>query len=126
MNAKTIMPTAPSQLKFMILLHQPKTSGPPPAEFLAQIMPRFEKWMNDMTTKRHVLSTNGLDFTGVVLRGPRGGNVTDGPYTEAKEIIGGYILIQADDFRQAIELARACPGLDYQMAVEVRPIKSPP
>src|SRR5262245_34049189 len=110
MNSNITMAAA-AKSQFLILLHQPKSSGPPPAEFLKEVMLRFEKWMNDMSAKGCVISTNGLDFTGIVLRGPRGGSVTDGPYSEAKEIVGGYVLVQADSFQQAVELARACPGL---------------
>lgn len=49
-----------------------------------------------------------------------GESLTDGPYLEAKEIIGGYVTIKAADLKEAVEAARRCPGLDYRMAVEVR------
>ena len=105
----------------MLLLRQP--NGPPPASGdLAKIMDRFAAWMQGMKDQGMVISTNGLETTGKVLRGRRGATVTDGPFAEAKEIIGGYVLIAADDLEQAVEAARDCPGLDYAMAVEVRPI----
>ena len=45
----------------------------------------------------------------------RGGEVTalDGPYTETKEVIGGYFLIEADSMDEAVELAKDCPGAAY-------------
>lgn len=52
-----------------------------------------------------------------------GAVITDGPYAEAKEIVGGYILINASSLDEAVEIARGCPGLDYRLAVEVRPVK---
>ena len=76
-----------------------------------------------MNAKGIVAGNNGLENTGKTLRGHRGATVTDGPYSETKEIVGGYILIHAESLSHAVEIARDCPGLDYQLAVEVRPIK---
>lgn len=113
--------------QFMLLLHQPHGTGPGPmAEELRHIMGRFNDWMSAMKAKGLVVGTNGLDVTGAVLRGPRGASVTDGPYLETKEIVGGYVIIKAASLTQAIEVARDCPGLDYQLAVEVRPIRVRP
>jgi hypothetical protein len=52
--------------------------------------------------------------------------VTDGPYAEAKETVGGYVVIAADNLAQAVEIAKGCPGLDYETLVEVRPIEKLP
>jgi hypothetical protein len=85
-------------------------------------MKRFGAWMQSLAEKGAVVATNGLGHTGRVLRGSHGATMTDGPYAEGKEVVGGYVLIQADDLEQATELARECPGLDFTMAVEIRPV----
>jgi len=90
---------------------------------MEHIMARFSEWMNAMSVKRLVSGTNGLEAIGAVLRGHRGATITDGPYSESKEIVGGYVIVAADNLSHAVELARDCPGLDYRMTVEVRPIK---
>jgi len=46
--------------------------------------------------------------------------VTDGPFTEAKEVVGGYWVIQARSTEEAVEWAKRCPGVDCR--IEVRPI----
>ena len=46
--------------------------------------------------------------------------VTDGPFAEAKEVVGGYWLIQARSTEEAVEWAKRCPGEDCR--IEVRPI----
>jgi len=70
-----------------------------------------------------VAGTNGLDQAGKILRGPAGETVvTDGPYAEAKEVVGGYVLLNVATMRAAVAIAKQCPGLDYRMAVEVRPV----
>lgn len=114
-------PSQTDRLQYLLLLRQPH--GPaPPAEELSKIMGRFDLWMSDLSDRGVVVSTNGLGPGGTVLRGPRGRSVSDGPFVESKEIIGGYVLIRVPSYEEAVEAARGCPGLDYGMAVEVRPI----
>jgi hypothetical protein len=48
--------------------------------------------------------------------------VTDGPFVEAKECIGGYSIVKADSIAAAAELAKGCPGLLTGGTVEVRPL----
>lgn len=47
--------------------------------------------------------------------------VTDGPYTETKEVIGGYFVVEADSLEDAVRMAEGCPAAAYG-AVEVRQI----
>jgi hypothetical protein len=110
----------------MLLLLQPDSGPAPSPEELQQIMARFMVWMQELKSKNIVVSTNGLEPTGKILRGSRGAVITDGPYGESKEIVGGYILINADDLDHAVEIARGCPGLDHRLSVEVRPVRSQP
>lgn len=116
------MTTQTKKPQFLLILRQPG-GGTPQPEQLQKIMVRFGEWMKAMSAKGMVIGTNGLEITGKVLRGPRGASITDGPYPEAKEVVGGYVLITADNLEEAIEAARDCPGLDYHMAVEVRPVR---
>jgi hypothetical protein len=110
-----------SKPKFILFLRQPHGDGPPPApRELEAIMERFKIWMDDMGARGHLIGTNGLDTSaGKVLRGSM---VTDGPLIEAKEIVGGYVMLTAENLDQAAQLASECPGLEYGMAVEVRPV----
>jgi hypothetical protein len=119
------MNPTPKKSSYLLLLHQPHGGVPAPEE-LKKIMARFTEWMDRMKDKGMVEGTNGLEITGKVLRGPRGRSITDGPYVESKEIIGGYVLISAASEAEAVEAARECPGLDYHMAVEVRPVRPRP
>jgi len=116
------MNSSPPKSQFLLILRQPP-GGAPPADALKKIMAEFHGWMEAMKAKDMVLGTNGLaPAGGKVLRGPKGLSVTDGPYAEAKEIVGGYVLIAADSLEAAVEAARGCPGLNYQMSVEVRAV----
>ena len=58
---------------------------------------------------------------GKVLRGHPGQvRVTDGPYTETKEVLGGYYLIEAPSYEKAVEECRDSPHLSYGGTIEVR------
>ncbi len=46
--------------------------------------------------------------------------ITDGPYAESKEIIGGYVRIKAKDINEAAEIAKECPVLKLNGSVEIR------
>ena len=48
--------------------------------------------------------------------------VTDGPYAEVKEVVGGYFLIRASSYDVAVEIARTCPHLRYGGRIEVRQV----
>jgi hypothetical protein len=48
--------------------------------------------------------------------------VSDGPFAESKEAIGGYFLLQVGSFDEAVAIAQQCPGLAYGAKVEVRPV----
>ena len=108
--------------QFMFLLRHPP--GRPGEAQLHEIMAKFAVWMQGLAERGEVAGGNGLQHTGAILRGAGGVEVTDGPFAEAKEIVGGYIMINAPDLPAAIAIARGCPGLAYGLAVEVRPIES--
>jgi hypothetical protein len=57
---------------------------------------------------------NIIDMGGKLKPGGRivtASGVTDGPFTEAKEIVGGYMVVAAESYDAAVEIARECPGL---------------
>jgi hypothetical protein len=49
----------------------------------------------------------------------RGGAVTDGPYVEGKEIVGGWSFIQADSLEKALEVAKEVPSFDSVEVIEL-------
>lgn len=61
-----------------------------------------------------------LDPTGKVLKA--GGLVTDGPFVEIREILGSFVVIEADSLDDAITAAHGCPVLDRGGSVEIRPV----
>jgi hypothetical protein len=93
------------------------------AEEAQQQMQRWMTWLKDLADKGHIKDPgHPLERSGKLVKG-RPKSVTDGPFAEAKDIVGGYTLVQADDLAQAVELTSGCPILDVaDGAVEVRPV----
>ena len=56
----------------------------------------------------------------------RASGVTDGPFAETKELIGGFMVVLAESYEQALEIVRECPGLlSPGMSTEIREISAP-
>ena len=87
-----------------------------------QSMQRWMSWMRELDAKG-LLKDRGqpLELTGKVVRGQQK-TVTDGPYTEAKDLVGGFTIVEARDIDHAVELSRGCPILEGGGSVEVRPV----
>ena len=86
------------------------------------LMQRYYDWSQEIADNGISLSSAPLMETGRVLTA-RDGIVVDGPYTETKESIGGYYIVKADDYDQAVEIARGCPALTYNGIVEIREVQ---
>jgi hypothetical protein len=85
-------------------------------------MQKWVGWFRELNEKGVVKDPgNPLDASGRVVRG-HGKDVHDGPYAEAKDLINGYVLIEAPTIDQAVELSKSCPILEDGGSVEVRPI----
>lgn len=87
-----------------------------------QIMQKWMNWFKELGATGN-LKDGGqpLEDGGKVVNS-RNGAVTDGPYAETKDLVGGYTLIEADTLARAAELAKGCPILERGGVVEVRPI----
>ena len=112
--------------QFLLLFRHPSEGPDPTPEEMQQIMGRWVAWMKGMKAKGQFVGADRLDDGGKVVRGPGGKSVTDGPFAETKEIVGGYVIVAADSLAQAVELSRGCPGLDNGTIIEVRPIEQLP
>jgi hypothetical protein len=110
-------------VKYLLLLNTPSpdltdelpAEAPTEEEFWA-----FDKAVTDAGVK---LDGNALDENATTVRVRVNGErvVTDGPFAETREIVGGYYLIDVPDLDAALDWAARCPGARYG-TVEVRPI----
>jgi len=97
---------------------EPAANSPEYGAWYAEIVAWYEKW-----------GATGKLEGGHQLQGPdtaktvRGGAVTDGPFMETKEVLGGYSVFEADTIDEAADIAKTWPGVDKGwITVEVRPV----
>jgi len=88
---------------------------------MQQQMQKWGAWIQQLQKDGHFKAGEPLETGGKVVQGKRKA-VTDGPYAEAKDLVGGFLLIEARNLDEATELSRGCPGLDVDGSGEVRPI----
>jgi len=91
------------------------------AEELERAMQKWRVWTEELAGKGKYVTGQRLTRSGSVLTGKKK-ELTDGPFTEGKEIVGGFVVIKAVDLGDAIESARGCPIFDYDGSAEVREI----
>ncbi len=85
-------------------------------------MEKWMTWFREIEAKGHVKDPgHPLERAGKIVSG-KPIAVHDGPFAEAKDVIGGYTLIEANDLAEAAEVAKGCPILAVGGAVEVRPV----
>jgi len=111
--------------QFLLLLHHPnpeRFKKLPPDELQAAIA-KYMAW----TQKPFNVSSNRLDPDGGRVVRQNGGSpvVTDGPFGETKEVCGGYFLIEAADYDDAVRLTLDHPHLQHGGTIEVRKIWQP-
>ena len=85
-------------------------------------MQRWASWVEGLAKEGRTRGGDPLELTGKVVSA-NGKSITDGPYAEAKDVVGGYLLVIARDLAHAAELSRGCPIFEYGGTVEVRPTR---
>lgn len=110
---------------YLLLLHRP--AGPAPAlspQQASAVTRDYIDWGERQRSEGRLKAGAKLtDDAGRVLTAAADRvTVTDGPYAESKELLGGFYLIAADDYAEACRIAESCPHLKYGGRVEVRQI----
>jgi hypothetical protein len=84
-------------------------------------MGRWRDWIATLAQAGKFKGGDPLEDAGKTVRG-KNKTVTDGPYAEAKDLVGGYLLVDCRDLGEATELAKGCPIFQNDGTVEVRAI----
>ena len=110
--------------KYMLLLHDDPSlfAKMTPGE-IQKVIEKYVGWSSRLRSAGIITESAKLTGeAGRVVRGRgRDMRVTDGPYSETKEMLGGYFTIVADSYEQAVERASDCPHLEYG-PIEVRQV----
>ena len=114
--------------KFAFLSVHP-TQRPPGVELtperIDEITHRYRAWTDQMRALGRLIEMNKLrDGTGRIVR-EHGSKqvVTDGPFSEAKEVVGGYWIMEAADYDEAVRLGRDCPTVEFWGTLVIREVE---
>jgi hypothetical protein len=110
---------------FMLLLHQSpaKFQSLSPQE-IQQLIAKYTAWREELVRQNKLRAGEKLTDEGgrrLRIQGSQV-SVTDGPYSEAAEVLGGFFTIEAKDYDEAVAIARTCPHLTGSQWIEVRQI----
>ncbi len=110
---------------YVLLLHDSGTMPPDmtPADIQAVIQ-RYVAWRQRVERDgRKVIGHKLTDGEGRVMRGKVGAaTIIDGPYAEAREVIGGLFVLEATNYDEVVQLCQDCPHLEFG-TIEVRQVE---
>ncbi|MEO8405888.1 MAG: YciI family protein [Chitinophagaceae bacterium] len=106
--------------KFMLIFHGGMHGGASP-EALQGNMGKWMGWIDKLAKNDQYVSGEPLLPGGKLIKG-NAKSVTDGPYTEGKEVVGGYFIINAKDMDEAIALCKDYPDFEIGGSIQVRQV----
>ncbi len=86
------------------------------------VIKTWDSWMLGLAQTGKLAGGDALQVIGKHVKGVNK-VVSDGVYAEGNEMFGGYLIVNANDLDEAVEMAKGCPILDEGGSVEVRPIQ---
>lgn len=118
------MQTAPisSAAPYMLIFRNtgPEIFSHLSAEQRQQLITRWNAWFDGLVAQGKAIEGQPLEMHTRVVSGAGGARITDGPFPEAKEAIGGYVKLLVSGLDEATEISRRHPALAHGMIIEVR------
>ena len=106
--------------EFMMIFRTDKDRPKPSPEQMQGMIKQWQDWIGGIAAQGKFVATNALGFQGKTVHADT--TITDGPYAEVKEIVGGYIIVKAENLDAAVALSDGCPTLAIGGKVEVRDV----
>jgi len=107
--------------KFMLIFQGGQMNGASPDQMQAH-MGKWMAWIEKLSKTDQYVAGEPLLPGGKLVTGTGGKTVTDGPYTEGKEVVGGFFIIKATDLNEAVTISKECPSFDLGSSVQVRQV----
>jgi hypothetical protein len=109
-------------MKDFMFIFRNRTDRPQPTpEQMQSIMQQWFGWIDKLKNQDVYVSGKPLTPGGKIVKGTEA-LVTDGPFAESKEVVGGFFIVKANSFEEASALAKDCPDLPNGGSVEVREV----
>jgi len=111
--------------QYMLLLHDsPQDFADVSLEDMQGIIAEYTAWREKLASEGRLVDGKKLADEGGKALSMKNGSVSvvDGPYSEAKEVLGGYFTIEAADYDEAVAISQDCPHLKYGERIELRAV----
>jgi hypothetical protein len=119
-----IMNATAEKSEYMLLFRNTQLEKRLSVEEMQVAMRRLNDWLGRWTEQGKLKGGQPLGDEGRVISGTKAQRaVADGPFAEAKETVGGYVVVLVEDIEEAAAIAAEWPLLDYDATVEVRPVR---
>lgn len=120
------METQPTLSPYLLLF---RNSGPETHQHLSldqrqKLVTRWNAWYDQLAAQGKAVEGQPLELATRTVSGPAGSRIVDGPFSEAKEAVGGYVKLLAADLDEATAIAQRHPGLEYGLIIEVRAMQT--
>lgn len=107
--------------KFMFIFHGGQIDNMSPEQMQTH-MGKWMGWIDKLNKTEQYVAGEPLLPGGKLVSGNGGKTVTDGPYTEGKEVVGGFFIIKAKDMNEAVSISKDCPDFELGGSVQVREV----
>lgn len=117
--------TPPRATGYLLLFRNPDWAqhGISPSD-ARQVLAKVTAWFDGLSASGKLVAAQPLMDESVVITGRTTRSVTDGPFAEAKEAVGGYVLLSVNSLEEAVEIAKSNPMHEFGITTEVRPTAS--
>ena len=106
--------------KFMLIFHGANSNDLSPQQMESQ-MGKWMAWVDKLNAEGRYVSGEPL-LPGGKLLTAQNKKGTDGPYTEGKEVVGGFFIINAGSMEEAVSISQEYPDFDFGGSVQVRQV----
>lgn len=114
---------APNKItEYMLFFRGPDWDEGLSPEELQQAMDKVMAWFGELQAQGKVKAGQPLAREGQFVTGRKRSAISDGPFVESKEAVGGYLLLNADSMKEAVAIAENCPTLQFGITIEIRPV----
>ena len=114
--------SAPNKNGFLLLASSNEWYKELSLEEIQKLVNQNEAWFERLAAQGKVKGGQALGRSGATISGRNRRIVSDGPFAESKEAIGGFLLLDVETLEEAIAIAQTSPTLAYGTSIEVRPV----
>lgn len=92
------------------------------AEEVQEVINQSKGWFEGLMASGKAKAAQALERRGATISGKNARVLSDGPFAETKEALGGYLLLEVGSFEEAVAIAKTSPALQYGSTIDVRPL----